>query len=267
MDQWQQSYPDAPGSSRRYNSNAPPSQPPMAREYNGNPQAQPPAGFTYEQYQGGMGAHAHSIAASPTATPNMRDGNGDVAMLDPGDSYNSIKYPMRPHHQQHLSGSRIPSLHSTQEPSTAAQRYSPMETLSPSSPYGASQQGQNQYGSRQSPTRPGNYSSPTSYYANRQQTQQLPPITPYASNNEGYPSSAVSQLNAVFGNDPKSPRRPVPQNTQGPPGRGPVPEFTKVRAMSDLQPKVNAQPAFRRANPEGGFISVSCRVIAEGHTR
>jgi len=162
MDQWQQSYPDAPGSSRRYNSNAPPSQPPMAREYNGNPQAQPPAGFTYEQYQGGMGAHAHSIAASPTATPNMRDGNGDVAMLDPGDSYNSIKYPMRPHHQQHLSGSRIPSLHSTQEPSTAAQRYSPMETLSPSSPYGASQQGQNQYGSRQSPTRPGNYSSPTS---------------------------------------------------------------------------------------------------------
>jgi dual specificity protein kinase YAK1 len=26
--------------------------------------------------------------------------------------------------------------------------------------------------------------------------------------------------------------------------------------MADLKPKVNAQPAFRRANPEGGFISV-----------
>lgn len=61
----------------------------------------------------------------------------------------------------------------------------------------------------------------------------------------------------MFGNDPKSPRRPVPQSAQGPPGRGPVPEFTKIRSTSDLQPKVNAQPAFRRANPEGGFISVS----------
>lgn len=30
----------------------------------------------------------------------------------------------------------------------------------------------------------------------------------------------------------------------------------KVRDTSDLHPKVNAQPAFRRANPEGGFISV-----------
>jgi dual specificity protein kinase YAK1 len=83
----------------------------------------------------------------------------------------------------------------------------------------------------------------------------LPPITPYASNIEGYPSSATAQLNAVFGTDPKSPRRPVPQTT-GPAGRGPVPEFTKIRSMADLHPKVNAQPAFRRANPEGGFISV-----------
>jgi dual specificity protein kinase YAK1 len=83
----------------------------------------------------------------------------------------------------------------------------------------------------------------------------LPPITPYSSNNESYPTSATAQLNAVFGNDPKSPRRPVPQSA-GPPGRGPVPEFTEVLNMTDLRPKVNAQPAFRRANPEGGFISV-----------
>jgi dual specificity protein kinase YAK1 len=83
----------------------------------------------------------------------------------------------------------------------------------------------------------------------------LPPITPYSSNNESYPTSATAQLNAVFGNDPKSPRRPVPQSA-GPPGRGPVPEFTDVLNMTDLRPKVNAQPAFRRANPEGGFISV-----------
>ncbi|EPE29727.1 Protein kinase-like (PK-like) [Glarea lozoyensis ATCC 20868] len=240
----------------------------MSRDYNGNAQAyngngstqaqaqpQPPAGFTYEQYQGALNAHPQSLTASPAATPQMRDGNGDVAMQDAGDPYSGMKYPMRPHHQQHLSGSRAPSHHSTHEPSAAAQRYSPMETLSPSSPY-APQQGQYAaQGNRQSPTRPGTFSSPTSYYTSRQQAQQLPPITPYnSSNNESYPSSATAQLNAVFGNDPKSPRRPISQSV-GPPGRGPVPEFTKIRAMTDLQPKVNAQPAFRRANPEGGFIS------------
>jgi dual specificity protein kinase YAK1 len=259
MDQWQQPYSDSAGP-RRYNGNPPPNQQPppqVAREFNGHVPSQPPAGFTYEQYQGGIGAHPHP-ASSPNATPHMRDGNGDVAMQDAGDQYSGMKYPMRPHHQQHLSSSaRVASHHSSQEPSAAAQRYSPMETLSPSSPYGASQQGQGQYGSRQSPTRPGAFSSPNSYYSSRQQTQQqLPPITPYASNTEGYPSSATAQLNAMFGNDPKSPRRPVGLN-QGPPGRGPVPEFTKIRSVSDLQPKVNSQPAFRRANPEGGFISVS----------
>lgn len=268
MDQWQQTYSDQAGSSRRYNANPPPSQAQMARDYNSNgngngtAQAQPPAGYTYEQYQGGMGAHSHShsSATSPAATPHMRDGNGDVAMQDAGDSYNGMKYPMRPLHQQHLSGNRIPSLHSPQEPSAAAQRYSPMETLSPTSPYGAPPQGQNQYGSRQSPTRAGSYSSPNSYYANRQQAQQLPPITPYSNNDASYPNSATQQLNAVFGNDPKSPRRPVPQAAMGPPGRGPVPEFTKIRSVADLQPKINSQPAFRRANPEGGFISVCTRI-------
>lgn len=221
-------------------------------------QSQPPAGFTYEQYAGGMGSHPQSMAASPNPTPQMRDGNGDVAMQD-ADQYSGMKYPMRPHHQQHLSSGGRPT--SQQEPSAAAQRYSPMETLSPTSPY-APQQGQAQYGqqpagSRQSPTRPGTYSSPSSYYGSRQKSQQqLPPITPYASSNEGYPPSATAQLNAVFGNDPKSPRRQGPQTAQGPPGRGPVPEFKPVRSMMDLQPKINAQPAFRRANPEGGFISV-----------
>lgn len=247
MDQWQPSYSGEASAGRRYNGNPPPSQAPMAR-YNGNAQTQPPPqGYTYE---GG----AHSLTVSPTTVPHMRDGNGDVAMEDAAGTYGGMTYPMRPHHTQNLSSGRGASYHSPQEPSAAAQRYSPMDTLSPSSPYGTAPQGQPQYGSRQSPTRPGNYSSPTSYYVNRQQTQQLPPITPYASNNEGFPTSATQQLNAVFGNDPKSPRRPVPQSN-GPPGRGPVPEFMKIRSAADLHPKVNAQPAFRRANPEGGFIS------------
>jgi dual specificity protein kinase YAK1 len=257
MDQWQQ-YPNAPGAPRRFNSSAQQSQPHQAGDYNGTGSAQPPAAYSYEQYQGGVnsGQQGQSMATSTSGTAQGRDGNGDVAMQDAGDQYGSMKYPMRPHHQQHLStGSRVAS---NQEQSTAAQRYSPMEALSPSSPYtGPPQGGQNQYVSRQSPSRPGSYSSPNSYYTNRPQPQQLPPITPFASSNEGYPPSATAQLNAVFGNDPKSPRRPVPQNSQGTPGRGPVPAFVKVTSTTDLQPKINAQPAFRRANPEGGFISVS----------
>jgi dual specificity protein kinase YAK1 len=36
-----------------------------------------------------------------------------------------------------------------------------------------------------------------------------------------------------------------------------VPKFQPVTNTADLKPKINAQPPFRRANPEGGFISVS----------
>lgn len=273
MDQWG-AYPDS-ASARRYNGNAPPAQPPVSRDYHGSTQGHAPAGFTYEQYQGGVGAHsqsqAQSMAVSPAAATQLRDGNGDVAMQDAGDPYSGMKYPMRPHHQQPLSGGRVGPNHSPQEPSAAAQRYSPMEALSPISPYSQpAQQSQSQYGSpaaahRQSPTRSTNYTSSNSYYANRQQTQQLPPITPYSSSsNDTYPHSATVQLNAVFGNESKSPRRHGSQVPQGPPGRGPVPQFSKVRSMSDLKPKVNAQPAFRRANPEGGFISV--RTIRRART-
>lgn len=79
-------------------------------------------------------------------------------------------------------------------------------------------------------------------------------MSPYASSpgQDAYGSSVVANLDGAY-NDPKSPpRRPVPSLTVA---RGPVPEFRKLRAVSDLRPKVNAQPPFRRANPEGGFIS------------
>ncbi|KAI9732234.1 MAG: dual specificity protein kinase yak1 [Claussenomyces sp. TS43310] len=258
MDQWQ-SYPNAAGPSRRYNSDNQPSQAQQPRGYNGQAQS---STYTYEQYPGGMSSNPQSMQASPALPPQIRDDNGDIAMQDAGDPYSGIKYPMRPHHQQHLSaGGRAVSQKSPQEQSTAAQRYSPMEALSPTAPYTPRepQASQNPYAAaRQSPTRPGSYSSPNSYYNNRPQPQQLPPITPYSSNSapsEAYPASATAQLNAVFGTDPKSPRRPVPQSSQDPPGRGPVPEFTSVRSAADLQPKINTQPAFRRANPEGGFIS------------
>lgn len=258
MDQWQPYSAAAGGGARRFNNNPQQGQSHQAREYTSGTA---PANFgQFEQYQGGVNA-ASASASQGQNTPHVRDGSGDVAMQDAGDPYNGVKYPMRPHHHQHLSAGGRSALHqSPQEQSSAAQRYSPMEALSSAAPYTtASQTSQNPYNTRQSPTRPGSYSSPNSYYSSRPQPQQLPPITPYSSanNQEAYPPSATSQLNAVFGNDVKSPRRPLPQAAPPSSGRGPVPQFTKVRAVSDLQPKINAQPAFRRANPEGGFISVS----------
>jgi dual specificity protein kinase YAK1 len=39
-------------------------------------------------------------------------------------------------------------------------------------------------------------------------------------------------------------------------GVGSVPKFQKIKSVQELQPRINSQPPFRRANPEGGFISV-----------
>ncbi|KAI5460013.1 kinase-like domain-containing protein [Mariannaea sp. PMI_226] len=176
-------------------------------------------------------------------------------MHDAHDAHAGIKYPMRPHHQSHLSGGRPINLHSPQEPSSAAQRYSPMETLSPSSPYAPKQGQVGQLSSpsqRQSPTRQPDYSQ-SPYFTGRQQQQQapqLPPMSAYASQ-DAYTPTSISNIDGSYG-DPKSPRRPVPSSSIS---RGPVPEFKKLRSPSELRPKVNSQPPFRRANPEGGFIS------------
>ncbi|KAH9884425.1 protein kinase-like protein [Xylariomycetidae sp. FL2044] len=256
MDQWQ-GFQDAAGGSRRYNGG---NQMTPGREYAQQPpQAQPPAGFKYDQYQTPMNAHpSHSSATSPGATPQLRDGNGDIPMHDAHDPYASTKYPMRPHHQSHLSGGRTANLHSPSEPSAAAQRYSPMEVLSPTSPYGSkSVANQGQYSTphsqRQSPTR-ADYPPTSPYYARG--NSQLPPITPYANNQDGYQSAAVSALDGTFANDPKSPRRAMPPTMNvAPPEKRPVPQFKKINGVGDLRPRVNAQPPLRRANPEGGFIS------------
>lgn len=261
MDQWQ-AYADPSSSSRRYNGTSQSA----ARDYNnGQTQSQPPAGYKYDQYQGGLTPQqSQGHALSSNVGSQNRDGNGDVAMQDAHDPYANRQYPLRPHHQQHLSSSGRPSaLHSPSESSSAAQRYSPMEVMAPTSPYApktpgsSSQYGQNPAQQRASPTRP-EYQPSQSHYFNRQQqqsSQQMQPVSPYVSTQDGYPSSAVAAMDGPhFANDPKSPRRFPQQPTA--PVRGPVPEFKKVRVMTDLRPKVNSQPPFRRANPEGGFISV-----------
>lgn len=74
-----------------------------------------------------------------------------------------------------------------------------------------------------------------------------------------YPQNASAQLNAVYSREARSPRTATNPNPNPPQlvGRGPVPKFEKVTNTAELQPKINTQPPFRRANPEGGFISVS----------
>jgi dual specificity protein kinase YAK1 len=242
MDQWQ-GYSDATGGSqRRYNGSS-------QRDYGqqNSQTQQSPSGLRYDQY----GNMAQNSATSPMSTPQLRDNNGDVPMSDAHDAYGAMKYPMRPHHQSHLSGGR-PTMNLHSEPSAAAQRYSPMEVLSPTSPYPPKSASGQFSPHRQSPTRASSDYPSSPYYAGRQGSQ-LPTITAYGNNGQdSQPNSAAPFDGAA--NDIKSPRRAYQ------PEKRPVPEFRKLRAITDLRPTVNAQPAFRRADPEGGFISVGAKL-------
>jgi dual specificity protein kinase YAK1 len=74
-----------------------------------------------------------------------------------------------------------------------------------------------------------------------------------------YPQSATAQLNAMYGREARSPRATNINTQQLPPlNRQAVPKFQRCTNTAELEPKINAQPPFRRAAPEGGFISVSC---------
>lgn len=95
--------------------------------------------------------------------------------------------------------------------------------------------------------------------ASRPNAPQLPPIQSNMSPESFYPQSATAQLNAVYNREQRSPRASTNANPPQLPsiGRGPVPQFEKCANTGDLKPKINTQPPFRRANPEGGFLSVS----------
>ncbi|KAL1594147.1 dual specificity protein kinase yak1 [Nothophoma quercina] len=198
--------------------------------------------------------------------PDFNDNDGDVKMED-ADPYKPKYNTQRPNHQHRHSQQFL-----QQEESAAARRYSPMN-MSPTSPYpGGTQHGGQNYTSftpqvqsnsnRGSPTRNNPYMSPpNSYYSppsSRPNAPQLPPIQSNMSPESFYPQSATAQLNAVYNRDQRSPRTSTnPNPPQLPPiGRGPVPQFEKnIANTADLKPKINTQPPFRRANPEGGFIS------------
>ncbi|CAK7568416.1 MAG: dual specificity protein kinase yak1 [Sporothrix epigloea] len=324
MDQWP-TYPESSGSgSRRYN-NGSSSSSQIGREYNGGvqPQQQQVPQLS-QQYPGAGVINTQNLPGSPMVTgpPTpahpVRDNNSDTLMHDAAaaaaagshhDTYAGVKYPMRPHHQHSLSSNgtlgagRSAGLQSPHEPSQAAQRYSPMEALSPTSPYtpyvpksaqtsssaaqytpAGQQQQQQQHSLRQSPARlPDGYVPQSSPYQSQSpyhigsrqpsqgqpQQQQPPPILNLLSPGSDIYSPAsggLSPMDTLYG-DHKSPRRPqLPvtslgnnssgsNNPGGKPTPNPVPEFKSLQNHGELRPVVNSQPPFRRANPEGGFIS------------
>lgn len=215
---------------------------------------------------------AISSPASEARTRNMNynDYNGDLdgdQTMEDADPYNQAKYAKPNQNANRLSSQYLPA-DQFEANSRAAARYSPMNTSPTTSSYVASPQ--HQYGSytpqqqsaRQSPSRQNQYTSPTQqqrYYASppssaRAHASQLPPIQSNMSPNSYYPQSATQQLNAMFGHEPQSPKAPQqPQMT--PSARVGVPQFTKCHVAAELVPRITTQPPFRRANPEGGFIS------------
>lgn len=228
-------------------------------------QQQSHAGYGYETYQTpSLPSQPQSMAVSPISSPyrSGQSADGDVAMED-ADPYNKMKYPSRPNHQQRPSGQYL-----GQQESLTGRRYSPVKALSPTAPYTPSsghtpygQYGSQATSARQSPTHSGHYSTPNqpSYSSpptQRQHPLNLPPIKPgNPSPDHYYPASATAHLDAVFGRDSKNTPRHVRPLTAPGTDRGPIPRFSKIGSKHNLEPRINPQPAFRRANPEGGFIS------------
>lgn len=263
MDPQWQPYTDTAGRQGRTSYIAPQQQQRDMNNAPGNHQV-PSSTFGHDVYQP-TNSHSQPMAVSPIGSSRNRSYSGDVDVtMEDADPYNRMKYPSRPTHSQRPSAHYIP-----QDGTDPARRYSPMKPVTPSH-YPASPQqpihpAHGQYisqnsSARQSPTR-NQYSTPSqSYYStptsSRQQPLQLPPIQagdPIS--DQYYPNSATAQLNAVFGREVKSPRHARSLQTPLDMSRGPVPRFKPLQRPDDLEPKMHTQPAFRRANPEGGFIS------------
>ncbi|KAJ6161346.1 hypothetical protein N7470_004742 [Penicillium chermesinum] len=218
----------------------------LPSKYGQPPQSQAPVGYTYETFQtpgkAPPGPNSKSMASSPTATPRTRDyvTDADTAMED-ADPYNRAKYSSRQTQHSRASSQFL----SQAEESSAARRYSPMNVLSPPMSY---------------PTSPG---KPQGYgYSPSGQSRRSPARNEYASPPQGYQSPPLPTAHL----DSRRSKRPtsVPINTTPlriiAPGSSfwlwnPIPPGRKIQSVQELQPRVHAQPAYRRANPEGGFIS------------
>lgn len=181
---------------------------PLPAKYGGQPPQpqQAPVGYTYEAFQTpalaakppSMPTNSKSVsmASSPAATPRSRDyvTDADTTMED-ADPYNRAKYSAaRPSHHSRPSSQYFPH-----EESSAARRYSPMNVLSPTTPYNSSPgKGSNTYvhppnanQPRRSPTRMPNYSSPPQSY-------QSPPCELLPSRSHAVPRAFLSWI--ILGN-------------------------------------------------------------------
>lgn len=223
---------------------------------------------------------AHPDPTSPS-TRAMDYGNGSDMDVDmDADPFNKQKYARPPSNGRPTSQYLPANAAAGGDAASRTARYSPMNT-SPttfvSSPPQQQQAQSSQYASytpqqqsaRQSPNRlsQSQYTSPPQqqrYYASppgsgRAHNSQLPPLQSGLSPGSHYPQSATQQLNAVFGHDsePQKQQQPAQQqhHQQMSGAADSVPQFTKVNGIHDLNSHINAQPPFRRANPEGGFIS------------
>lgn len=196
--------------------------------------------------------------------------DADIVMNeDDHDPYNKQKY------------SRQASQYSSDAPSHSYARYSPM-TTSPAASFTSTPQQttQSQFAAftpqqsaRQSPVRGTAYASPTSPLPSSHQQQhsqryyttptatapprsQMSSVQPQQSGTMSpatyYPQSATQQLNNAFGTE--QPHKSSAPATAAA-GVGPVPQMRRIHNIDELNPRVTAQPPFRRANPEGGFIS------------
>ncbi|KAH0566455.1 hypothetical protein GP486_000167 [Trichoglossum hirsutum] len=197
-------------------------------------------------------------------------------MQDAADPYNRLKYSKQSQQPQVSGSGRGAMPYLSTEDSSASQRYSPMNTLSPTSPYSSNQGSYTYAQHRQSPSRSNNYTSASQTYYSSQGGSPRTSVSYGGGPNSGQapgPTSRQTQVtpgqsqepdgdmyyspqSTAFTQEAKSPRRLHAQQLQQQPGsRGPVPKFSELKSVRDLEPKIHEQPAFRRANPEGGFIS------------
>jgi len=210
------------------------------------------------------------------------DRGDDDHVMEDADPLNKQKYSSSRQGSRRSSGLYVPEEQSnlnTFTPSSAARRYSPMMT-SPTTAHMASpglqaakplvytssnstQQQQQLHdqsvdtrSTRQSPSRQASYNAtPQDQYASPPSARpqhSLPPLQFPLSPDPRIPGTA--QLNAILNKEARSPRSPQ-MPVFNPANKGPVPQFQKVNSTQDLRPRITPQPPFRRANPEGGFIS------------
>ncbi|PUU81222.1 kinase-like domain-containing protein [Tuber borchii] len=248
-----------------------------------NPPQQPPSssmaaasgpGTTQQPYQAYQGTGPSPAQAASTTRLDSSLDYMDVQMPD-ADPYSRAKY-------QQPQSSRQPYA-SPEEP--ASQRYTgigsnpnPQAGYSSSAsthslpqvnypPQMAASASSSSYQQRQSPSRLNYTSSSQSYYAQQQQPPAASPRTSAPPSMQSYQHHLQQSGSGSSGSDPNNGRyfpssgSSVTMYDQMHTGhhqstpREPPPRFSRVTALSDLKPQTNSQPAFRRAHPEGGFIS------------